>query len=128
MHDFGYVALNMKYVYPEDCGTYTCRAVNDLGEAITSASLDCQSKASLLLESQHEHALEKLQALETSRHHRKVEEEVVVNEAPRFVTQLNGPSNLIEGQSAHYECRIEPYPGKILFLFLKNLLKKSFRS
>lgn len=39
MHDFGYVALNMKYVNPEDSGTYTCRAVNDLGQAVTSATL-----------------------------------------------------------------------------------------
>lgn len=40
MHDFGYVALNLKYVYPEDSGTYTCRAINDLGEAVTSATLN----------------------------------------------------------------------------------------
>jgi hypothetical protein len=39
MHDFGYVALNMKYVYPEDSGTYTCRATNELGEAVTSSTL-----------------------------------------------------------------------------------------
>jgi UV DNA damage repair endonuclease len=39
MHDFGYVALNMKYVNPEDSGTYTCRAINELGQAVTSASL-----------------------------------------------------------------------------------------
>lgn len=42
MHDFGYVALNLKYVYPEDSGTYTCRAVNELGQAVTSATLDVQ--------------------------------------------------------------------------------------
>jgi len=39
MHDFGYVALNMKYVYPEDSGTYTCRATNELGQAVTSSTL-----------------------------------------------------------------------------------------
>lgn len=44
MHDFGYVALNMKYVNPEDSGTYTCRAINDLGEAVTSATLFVQCK------------------------------------------------------------------------------------
>lgn len=42
MHDFGYVALNMKYVNPEDSGTYTCRAVNELGEAVTSSTLFVQ--------------------------------------------------------------------------------------
>lgn len=45
MHDFGYVALNMKYVNPEDSGTYTCRAVNDLGEAVTAATLFVQCKS-----------------------------------------------------------------------------------
>lgn len=44
MHDFGYVALNMKYVNPEDSGTYTCRATNELGQAVTSASLIVQCK------------------------------------------------------------------------------------
>lgn len=44
MHDFGYVALNMKYVNPEDSGTYTCRAINELGQAVTSAALIVQCK------------------------------------------------------------------------------------
>jgi len=44
MHDFGYVALNLKYVYPEDSGTYTCRAINDLGQAVTSATLNVHCK------------------------------------------------------------------------------------
>lgn len=44
MHDFGYVALNMKYVNPEDSGTYTCRATNELGQAVTSSSLIVQCK------------------------------------------------------------------------------------
>ncbi|KAJ8687530.1 hypothetical protein QAD02_023324, partial [Eretmocerus hayati] len=115
MHDFGYVALNMKYVNPEDAGTYTCRAINDLGEAVTSATLFVQSKAALQFESQHEGALSKLQALEDShKYQRREEEDTVVNEKPRFTVQLNGPTNLVEGQSAHYECRIEPYPDSSL--------------
>lgn len=44
MHDFGYVALNMKYVNPEDSGTYTCRAINELGQAVTSSTLIVQCK------------------------------------------------------------------------------------
>ena len=44
MHDFGYVALNLKYVYPEDSGTYTCRATNELGQAVTSATLIVQCR------------------------------------------------------------------------------------
>lgn len=53
----------------------------------------------------------KIQALEdSSRYQRREEEEVLVKEKPRFTVKLNGPTSLVEGQSAHYECRIEPYP------------------
>lgn len=62
-------------------------------------------------ESQHEGVLHKLQALEDSnRYARREEEDYEVTEKPYFTVQLNGPKNLVEGQSAHYECRIEPYP------------------
>jgi hypothetical protein len=111
MHDFGYVALNMKYVNPEDSGTYTCRATNELGQAVTSSTLMVQSKASLDLEAINESAIEKIRLLEDiSRFARREEEDYIVNQAPRFTTKLHGPAQLVEQQSAHYECRIEPYP------------------
>lgn len=47
---------------------------------------------------------------DSSKYQRREEEDVIVTQAPRFSTQLNGPTELVEGQSAHYECRIEPYP------------------
>lgn len=73
------------------------------------------AKAALQLETQNENALQKIQYLEdTSRYKRSEEEDVVVTQAPRFTSQLHGPSNLNEGQSAHYECRIEPYPDSNL--------------
>lgn len=42
MHDFGYVALDLKYVRPEDSGMYTCKATNELGSAVISATLVVQ--------------------------------------------------------------------------------------
>ena len=39
LHDFGFVALDLKYTRPDDTGSYTCRAVNDLGEANITANL-----------------------------------------------------------------------------------------
>lgn len=73
------------------------------------------AKASLQLESQHEGALQKLRQLEdSSKYQRQEEEETIVTQAPIFTTKLNGPTELVEGQSAHYECRIEPYPDSSL--------------
>lgn len=48
MHDFGYVALDMKYVNSEDSGTYTCRATNRLGQAVSSASLIVTCKLTII--------------------------------------------------------------------------------
>lgn len=63
------------------------------------------------MESQNEATLQKLRQLEDhTKYQRREEEEVVVTQAPKFTTQLNGPTELVESQSAHYECRIEPYP------------------
>lgn len=74
------------------------------------------AKESLLLDTQHEGALQKIYALEdSSRYHRREEtSESIVTQAPKFVVQLNGPTELVEGHSAHYECRIEPYPDSNL--------------
>jgi titin len=59
--------------------------------------------------------LSKLQALEgVNKYQRQEEDEITVTEQPRFTVQLNGPANLVEGHSAHYECRIEPYPDSNL--------------
>ena len=38
-HDFGYVALDILYAYAEDSGTYMCRAVNQLGEAVNTCNV-----------------------------------------------------------------------------------------
>ena len=109
MHDFGFVSLDLKWVTVDDSGTYTCRAINELGQAVTSANLIVVSKADA--HTLHQASLEKIRMLEDdSRYRRAVEEEVVVNRPPRFVTQVGGPTDLSEGQSSHYECRIEPYP------------------
>jgi len=41
---FGYVALDILQCTADDTGVYTCRAVNALGEAVTSASLAVHGK------------------------------------------------------------------------------------
>jgi hypothetical protein len=39
LHDFGFVAFDLKYTRPDDTGTYTCKATNTIGEAVISANL-----------------------------------------------------------------------------------------
>ena len=41
-HDFGFVALDVLYVYTEDSGEYVARAVNDYGEDTTRTTLRCK--------------------------------------------------------------------------------------
>lgn len=50
--EFGYVALDILYTYPEDEGEYVCKATNELGEDITKAELKCKEMPAIQLENQ----------------------------------------------------------------------------
>lgn len=43
-YDFGFVALDILYAYPEDGGTYMCRATNAAGQAVTSCSINVEGR------------------------------------------------------------------------------------
>lgn len=49
---YSFVILEISPVYPEDCGQYSCRAYNDYGEAVTSATMKVAGKRSIIMESQ----------------------------------------------------------------------------
>jgi titin len=107
-NNFGFVALDIMSCMPEDSGTYTCRAVNALGEAVTSAAANVQSKKSIYLESQHEQALQHLRVLEdSSRYHRSSATEEVVTQAPVFTMPVRD-SKVLENQPVHFEARLIP--------------------
>ena len=116
LHDFGFVALDLKYTRPDDTGNYTCRATNELGEANISANLKVLSaKDGPQAESLHGEALGKIANLEKkTRGGIATMEDVEVVSAPNFVVALQGKTNLIEGQNLHVECRIDPYPDATL--------------
>lgn len=47
-YDFGFIALNILYMYPEDSGTYTLIVKNAAGEARSVADIDCKAKGSMV--------------------------------------------------------------------------------
>lgn len=115
--NFGYVALTIKQVTVHDVGTYTCRAVNAVGEATTQARMTVITKLDVIVESQNQLGLEKIQQLEdhtrmtktTVTHEKQREqEEILMNIQPRFLGPLKGTTKIIESQRAHFEVRVEP--------------------
>ncbi|CAG5081160.1 Similar to sls: Titin (Drosophila melanogaster) [Cotesia congregata] len=108
-YEFDYVAMEILGVNPEDSGVYTCQARNQLGEAVTSGSVRVRAKKDLILESQHPEGLERIQYLEdASRYKRKELIDEVVNIKPKFVTSPKNQEELLEGEYAHFECKLEP--------------------
>lgn len=107
-NNFGFVSLDVLSCLPEDSGTYTCRAVNALGEAVTSAISQVHTKKSIYLETQHESALSRLNQLEDStRHQRQSVVEEITTQAPVFTMPLRD-IRVAENQAVHYEARLIP--------------------
>ena len=52
IYDFGYVAMNFGWVYPEDSGEYLCRATNLYGMDETKAVIKTAGKPGIIYESQ----------------------------------------------------------------------------
>ena len=44
-YDFGFVALDLLYSYPEDSGTYMCKATNLVGEAVTTCNVGVEGRS-----------------------------------------------------------------------------------
>ncbi|KAG8239895.1 hypothetical protein J437_LFUL019488 [Ladona fulva] len=111
-HDFGFVILEISPVYPEDSGEYSCRATNEYGEAVTTATMKVQGKRSIILESQlpkgMESTIEKIAELEGLGHITGIPmEEEDTGKPPEFITT---PADLTlqENSLAHFECRLTP--------------------
>lgn len=107
-NNFGFVALDIMSCLPEDSGTYTCRAINALGEAVTSGVSVVHSKRSIYLDSQHESALNRLTQLEdTTRYQRQTVQDDMVTQAPVFTLPVKD-LRVAENQAAHFEARLIP--------------------
>lgn len=109
MSDFGYVLLDIAYVQSHDSGEYVCRAWNEYGEDFTRASIECFGKGGVFYDSLQPQSLERIRELEGLGIQQPQQgPQTPTGEAPRFVTQLQDISKLVEGQSAHFEARVTP--------------------
>ena len=111
--DFGYVILEIANCYGRDGGTYTCRAVNKHGEATVECKMNVTSRSGIVLDPQatgrFKNCTDSIQKLEENRWKK---EDIIFDEEkpcpPRFVTNLENITDLVEGQPAHFDCRVEP--------------------
>lgn len=120
-NNFGFVALDILSTMPEDAGTYTCRAINALGEAVTSAAATVHSKRAINTESQHEGTLRSVTHLEdSSRYQSRGAQEEVVTQAPVFTMPVRD-IRVAENQAVHFEARLIPVGDSNLKVeWLKN--------
>uniref|UniRef100_A0A913I9R6 Ig-like domain-containing protein n=1 Tax=Strongyloides stercoralis TaxID=6248 RepID=A0A913I9R6_STRER len=107
IHDFGYVALEFLNVLTEDSGRYTCRAINDVGEAITEFDLNCVGRRNIYLDTQHQESWNKIQEIENRKPVREPTPDLTFH-PPIFTQQLENIDNLIEGDRTRLICRLQP--------------------
>ena len=105
--DFGYVALDIIGAYSTDSGEYTCRAVNRLGEAHTSACVRIAGTGDIDTDTMHDAAMEQIQYLEGGRGQRMTAEDMDTNQPPTFSKSLKNIET-IEGTNIHLEARLQP--------------------
>ena len=105
-NDFGFIALDIMSVTPQDHGQYTCRAKNKVGETSTQANVQVMGKSSVITETEHENAMQQINYLESEKV-KLVSEEEVVKVAPTFTKSLKN-IEAGEGQNIHLEARLAP--------------------
>lgn len=112
--NFGYVSLNIMHLRVEDAGSYTVRAVNRLGEAISTSTLQIKVKSRVTADlgiPEQQRYIEKVEELEEhQRHqHKKYVQEIPEStKPPEFKSPISDQLNIAENGYAHFETRLEP--------------------
>lgn len=106
---FGYISLLLIGVIRQDAGRYTCRVINEAGQAESSAMITVGPRAVIESSSQHPESLEQIQMLEDySRYQRNISIEESASSRPVFIKPLRDLGLMNEGAYAHLEAQIEP--------------------
>lgn len=112
--NFGYVSLNIMHLRAEDAGTYTVRAVNHLGEAISSASISVFTKSTVTgdlgipEQQRYIEKVEELEAYQQAQIQKYVHEAPESSQPPEFKTPIKDQVGIREGGFAHFEARLAP--------------------
>lgn len=114
IYNFGYVSLNILHLRAEDAGSYTVRAVNRLGEALSTSTVRVISRSTVTADlgipeqQRYIESVEQLEAYQQQQHQRYVHEVVESNSRPEFKSPLRDQLNIGEGGFAQFEARLEP--------------------
>lgn len=112
--NFGYVSLNIMHLRAEDSGSYTVRAVNRLGEAISTSTIKVISRSvvtgdlGIPEQQRYIEKMEQLEAYQIQQHQKYVQEVPESVAHPEFKTPIKDQLNVREGGFAHFEARLEP--------------------
>ena len=135
IYDFGYVAMNFGWVYPEDSGEYICRATNLHGTDETRALIRTTGRPGIIYESQLPKGMASIERIREMEAGWQRAPDVVESESeerlvkikkglistvqystfslsrfkPCFVTKPE-PVTVGEGDSARFVCRVTGYP------------------
>lgn len=111
--DFGFIVLDIDWLYPRDTGEYVCRATNKYGSDMTRTVLRVKPGKSIELESQLDNpnvTIDKLRQLEFPDVEQPLEE-IEPDKPARFVQPLRSRANksqFVEGENVHFEARAGP--------------------
>ena len=78
------------------------------GEDTTRATISCTGKGGVYLDSLQPDALARIRELESLQGQQPAPQAAPSAEPPKFITQISDVTQLVEGQSAHFEARLTP--------------------
>lgn len=111
-NDFGFVTLDISdMTAPRDEGVYTCKAVNNAGEAVVFTTVSCEKSDQIDMDIKHPRGKEGFQAISDFESKMTLpsdeEESNDPNKAPEFVQDFKDVT-VTEGDKAYLEAKLEP--------------------
>ena len=113
IYDFGYVAMNFGWVYPEDSGEYICRATNLYGSDDTRAIIKTAGKPGIVYESQLPKGMASIDRIREMEAGWQRAPDMMETEQERFKPCfVTKPEEEVvgEGDMARFVCRVTGYP------------------